>query len=100
MKIKILLICSAGTSTSLVVKKMQDEAKERGLDAIIEAKASMDAKLVGGEWDVLLLGPQMKYEEKTFKNLFPEKPVDVIPAIHYGRLNGAAVLDMALEMKK
>lgn len=97
---KILLICSAGTSTSLVVKKMQDEAKARGLDIEIAAKSSMDAKLVGQDWDVLLLGPQMKFEEKTFINLFPQKPVGVIPAIHYGRLNGAAVLDLALEMKK
>lgn len=97
---KILLICSAGTSTSLVVKKMQDEAAVRGLNIEIAAKSSMDAKLVGQDWDVLLLGPQMKFELKTFANLFPSKPLDVIPAIHYGRLNGAAVLDMALEMAK
>ncbi len=97
---KILLICSAGTSTSLVVKKMKDEAENRSLKVEIQAMSSGDAKLVGDQWDVLLLGPQMAYEENTFKKLFADKPVGVIPAIHYGRLNGAAVLDLALEMKE
>ncbi len=34
---KIMLCCSAGMSTSLLVKKMVDEAHKRGLEAEIKA---------------------------------------------------------------
>ena len=34
---KIMLCCSAGMSTSLLVKKMVDEAQKRGLEAEIKA---------------------------------------------------------------
>ncbi len=95
---KILLVCSAGTSTSLVVQKMQKVAVERGLKVDIEAVSSMAAKANGGEFDVLLLGPQMRFELKSFEELYSQKPVEVINTIDYGRLNGEAILDRALEL--
>ena len=39
---KIMLCCSSGMSTSLLVKKMQEEAARRGLEAEIRALELMD----------------------------------------------------------
>ena len=35
----ILLVCNAGMSTSMLVKKMQSSAEERSIEAHIEAKS-------------------------------------------------------------
>ena len=37
--VKILLVCSAGMSTSFMVNKMKDSAKARGIEAEIWAVA-------------------------------------------------------------
>lgn len=39
----IMLVCSAGMSTSLLVTKMQNAAKEKGLDAEIFAVSASEA---------------------------------------------------------
>ena len=41
---QILLVCNAGMSTSMLVKKMQQSAAERGIDVSIEAKSITEAK--------------------------------------------------------
>ena len=51
--------------------------------------------------DVLLLGPQVRYMLSSMKTLADEKNVgiDVINPMHYGMMNGEAVLDHALTLK-
>ena len=41
--VKILLVCSAGMSTSFMVNKMKDSAKARGIEAEIWAVADAEA---------------------------------------------------------
>ncbi len=96
---KILLICAAGMSTSLVVKKMKSVAEEEGKDYEIEAMPVQVAFDVAGEWDVLLFGPQLRYKIPEFKSKYPNKPVEPIAPQHYGMANGAAVLAQAEGMK-
>ena len=53
----IRLFCAAGMSTSLLVSKMQEAAKEKGKDADIAAfPISEMERLIDGV-DVALLGP-------------------------------------------
>lgn len=92
---KILLICSAGTSTSLVVAKMKEEAEKQGKKYEIQALPDNEAQEAGKDYDVLLLGPQLKYRLNAFKSRFSDKPVDSIPPILYGRLDGKGVLELA-----
>lgn len=40
----ILLVCNAGMSTSMLVKKMQDAAKTMGVEVEISAKSLTEAK--------------------------------------------------------
>lgn len=95
---KITLFCSAGMSTSLLVTKMQKEAEARGLDIEINAYSEAKAADLGQDADVILLGPQIRFKEKSIKELFPNKPVACIDMRAYGLVDGAAVLNEALKM--
>ena len=96
---KIILCCSAGMSTSLLVSKMQASAKEQGVECTIQAMSEAEVKNHESEMDVLLLGPQVRFLLNKFKAKYePSIPVDVINTIDYGTMNGAKVLKHALEL--
>ncbi|EKY29096.1 lichenan-specific phosphotransferase enzyme IIB component [Clostridium celatum DSM 1785] len=99
--IKIMLACSAGMSTSLLVTKMQDAAKEKGIEAEIWAISEVNLANEIDKCDVLLLGPQVRYVLNKAKTLAEPHgiSVEVINMIHYGICDGKAVLDRALELK-
>lgn len=101
-KSTIMLVCAAGMSTSMLVTKMQNAAKEKGLDAEIFAVAASEAdkKLASQTIDVVLLGPQVRFMAKQFQEkLEPLKiPVEVINMADYGMMNGAKVLERAVQM--
>ena len=98
--IKIRLFCSAGMSTSLLVSKMKEAANKRGLETDIAAfpESQMHANLDGV--DAALLGPQVGYRLAGAKEICAPKgvPVDVIPMVDYGMMNGENVLDFALKL--
>lgn len=101
-KSTIMLVCAAGMSTSMLVTKMQNAAKEKGLDAEIFAVAASEAdkKLASQTIDVVLLGPQVRFMAKQFQEkLEPLKiPAEVINMADYGMMNGAKVLEQAVQM--
>lgn len=98
--VKILLCCSAGMSTSMVVKKMQKAAAHQGLDAKIEAVGMEEFSEKITEYDCCLLGPQIKYKLAEFERHAQEynKPVSVINTMDYGMLNGEKILKSALAL--
>lgn len=96
--IKIMLVCSAGMSTSLLVTKMSAAAVKNNIETNIFAVAEADAKKHFDEVDVVLLGPQVRFLLSKMKELLEPKgiPVDVINGIDYGMMNGEKVLNQAL----
>lgn len=96
----ILLCCSAGMSTSLLVNKMEKAAVEEGLNVKIQAVATMEVRNHINEVDVILLGPQVRYLLNDIKKIGDEKgvPVDTINPMHYGSCNGKEVLRTALQL--
>ncbi|EKQ51315.1 MULTISPECIES: PTS sugar transporter subunit IIB [unclassified Clostridium] len=100
--ITIKLFCASGMSTSVLVNKMKEAAKVKGVDAEIIAypESQMDRHL--DSMDVALLGPQVGYTLGKAKSLCEPKgvPVEVIPMVDYGMMNGAKVLDLALSLIK
>ncbi|WP_270784470.1 PTS sugar transporter subunit IIB [Enterococcus faecalis] len=68
----IMLVCSAGMSTSLLVTKMQKAAEDRGMEAM---KGQFEQKL----------------QPKGI-------PLDVINMADYGMMNGEKVLDQAISL--
>ncbi len=97
---KILLVCSAGMSTSLLVSKMKVSAKELGIDCTINAVAESELNDYDRDFDVLLLGPQVRFLFNKLKDRFSLEgvPVSVISTIDYGTMNGDKVLKYALDL--
>jgi PTS system cellobiose-specific IIB component len=100
--IKILLVCSAGMSTSLLVEKMKKAAREKKIEAEIWAigSSSLDAELNTKDVDVVLVGPQMRYElpriqERASHNNIKAEGIDMQD---YGLCRAEKVLDQALQL--
>ena len=97
---KIMICCSAGMSTSLLVKKMVEEAEKRGLDVDIKAFGGAEFEQQVGHYEVVLLGPQVKYMQKDLQHKANAYGIRVEPIymMDYGMQKGAAVLDFALSL--
>lgn len=96
----ILLVCSAGMSTSLLVTKMEKAAEAKGLKAKIWAVSGDAAEANMDKADVLLLGPQVRFLLNQMKGLAEPKgvKVDTINPTDYGMMNGEKVLNQAIGM--
>ena len=101
---RIYLFCSAGMSTSLVAKKMQEVADKHNLP--VEVKAFPDSKIdvTVEEFhpDIILLGPQVKFKfEETASKYEPKWiPVAVIDLEDYGKVDGERILKRAIKILK
>ncbi|WP_077328638.1 PTS sugar transporter subunit IIB [Virgibacillus siamensis] len=95
----IMLVCSAGMSTSLLVTKMEKAAAEKGEEIKIFAVSEAEASNHFDSIDILLLGPQVRFlKGKLEKRLAGYNvPVQVIESVDYGMLHGGKVLEKALE---
>ena len=99
----ILLVCSAGMSTSLLVTRMLDYAKEKQINVHIEAHPVGEVESYGPDADVILLGPQVRFQKAAIEKLAAGRkagpvPVDIIDMRDYGTMNGKAVFDAAMKM--
>lgn len=97
---QIMLCCSAGMSTSLLVNKMRQAAQEQEIDAQIDAFSVSEFDEQVGQYQVVLLGPQVKYlkDDLTQRAQPYDVPVAVIGMSDYGMQNGEHVLAQALEL--
>jgi len=100
--VKILLACCSGMSTSLLVEKMKEAAAKKGIDCEIWAVSQDKAEEEMEKADIVLLGPQMRFLKYKLEEKAKEIgiPVDVIEPIAYGRCDGEAVLNKAMELIK
>lgn len=97
---KILLCCSAGMSTSMLVKKMEQAAQERDIECHIEAVSVSVFDSAIQEYDVCLLGPQVRYQLEELQAIADGygKKVSAISPMAYGMMKGDEVLEQALEL--
>ncbi len=63
---------------------------------IIEAFPETLAGEKGQNADVVLLGPQIAYMLPEIQRLLPNKPVEVIDSLLYGKVDGLGVLKAAV----
>ena len=95
---QILLVCNAGMSTSMLVKKMHKVRLNVGLKFLSKQNPITEAKKNIHEADVILIGPQIRYELPAVKEIAGDIPVDAIDMRDYGMMNGPKVLDQALAL--
>ncbi len=86
----------------MLVKKMQAEAEKRGLDVKIDAYGVSEFDEQFAHYQVVLLGPQIKYMQESLaeKTLEQGIPVAAIDMMDYGMQRGDKVLDFALSLIK
>lgn len=96
--IEFIVCCSQGMSSSALMKKMRDYITKENLD--IKVNASTVDRIMSNEvpFDILLLGPQIRFEKAKLDKQFPNKAIDVIPMMLYGRLNGEEVVKLGLKL--
>lgn len=97
---KILLLCSAGMSTSMVVKKMKGAAVEKNIEIEIQAVGLELFSDYLNSYDLFLLGPQVRFKLNSFREEADRvgKKVEVINSSDYGLMNGKKILDWALSL--
>ena len=97
---KIMLCCSDGMSTSLLVEKMKVAAQEKGIEAEIWADclASIPS-YVEKTPDIIMVGPQIKFKLKSIQETFANTTCKVvaIDMRDYGAMRGENVLISALK---
>lgn len=93
---KILLVCNAGMSTSMLVARMEKAAVSRGLSIEIQAVPIVQAETIMKDWDIVMLGPQVRHQLRSLQEKANGVPIVVIEMRDYGMMNGDKVLDAAL----
>lgn len=97
---KILLVCAAGMSTSLVVEKMKKALGEDEQHFVIDARPADKFEYIISEYDVALLGPQIKFKKAEFSGIARQYgiPVDLVNTMDYGLCKGDKILKFAKEL--
>lgn len=96
---KILLVCAAGMSTSLLVSNMKKFAEA---EDVIEAYPFHKLDSLVNDYDVILVGPQIRYKMNDIEKLCKEngKAVGLIEMTTYGQMNGEAAMEQAKNLLK
>lgn len=90
---KILLVCTLGVSTSLLVKHMQEVADP---EDFIEAQGVGNLEEAIHDFDVVLVGPQIAWKYKQLEKFCKDnnKPCGLIDPVIYGRFDGPAAMKL------
>ena len=98
--IRVLIVCSWGMSTSLLVDSMLAAAVASRYELTVEALSAGEYAGRVEECDVVLIAPQIRHLRKSIEKLAAEvgKPVALIEPFHYATMNGQAVLEQVLHL--
>lgn len=98
--IRVLIVCSWGMSTSLLVDSMLAAAKARKCELSVEALSAGEYIARVEECDVVLIAPQIRHLRKSIEKLASSlgKPTALIEPFHYATMNGEAVLEQVLRL--
>ena len=103
--LNILLVCNLGASTGVMVSKMRaiaaDSEKLRAIKINIEAHPAGLLVEKISEFDVVLLGPQIKHRLAELEAICREhqRPIGVIDVRDYGTVNGGNILKTAILLR-
>jgi len=98
--VRVLIVCSWGMSTSLLVDSLQAAAQAAHLELQVEALSAGEYAAQVDECDVVLIAPQIRHLRKSIEKLAHSlgKPVAMIEPFHYATMNGQAVLEQVMHL--
>lgn len=98
--IRVLIVCSWGMSTSLLVESMLAAAATAKNELVVEALSAGEYAARVEECDVVLIAPQIRHLRKSIEKLALSvgKPVALIEPFHYATMNGQAVFEQVLDL--
>lgn len=98
----LLLICTAGITTGLLVRSIEKEIEKREIPLHVYSAPSIIAEQIIDKQkiDGILIGPQAQYEIQRLEGLLNSKkiPYQLISKENYELLNGSGVLDEGIEI--
>lgn len=96
---RVLVICGQGMSTSLLVQNMYRYADEGD---VIQAASAGELQDLIDQFDIVLLGPQIRYKLKSILNITNRYQVGVamIDAVAYGHLDGKIAYEQSRALFK
>ena len=96
----ILLVCNAGMSTGIMQLKLTQELKARNIEGEVKATALAEINEFVDKFDVVLLGPQIRFAINEVKEKAGDKLVMVIAPQDFGTMNAKKVKDDILKQVK
>lgn len=98
--ITIVLFCSTGLSTNLLIRKMELAAEKKEIQINVKSypESVMKNHIKGA--DVVLVGPQIRHAIDEIKEECDQHdvPIEVISTKDYGMMDGEKILDQALRL--
>jgi len=83
----------------MVAQKIAEAAKNRGIEANVNAYSMSEIGQVIGGADIILLGPQIRFKLNAFQKEYGDRgvPIIVVEPTDYGTLNGENILNTVLK---
>lgn len=94
---KIILLCSAGMSTSMLMQRMREAAEAQGYACTVDAYPVSEAKKVAGDADIVLLAPQIRFNVDAVAEQVA-CPVAAMDMMAYGLMDGAKAIAQVKEV--
>ena len=92
---RIVLLCTAGVSTNLLVRRMESEAARLGYPCSVTFYPIQEVADAAKFADVMLLAPQSAFELPEIQVKFPNVKSAVIPKDLYASVDADKILDLA-----
>lgn len=96
---RVFVVCSYALSSSLLADKMQQLAKDRGMEVEVQFLRPDQLRDKTEQGDVVLLSPQVRFNKTVIQKLLESEgiPIVDIPMQVYGMLDAEAAIALAAE---
>ena len=97
---KIVFICGNGVSSGMIANKTQKAGQNKGYDIKTEAYSYAQLRDVIDNFDVVLVAPQMKFNEKSIADTCKVhgKKYAIVDDLTFATLDGEKCFDTALKL--
>lgn len=101
---KVLMVCSGGMSSAIVVKAVKEEAVKKNFNLEIKAVGTgeFEDELKQGNYELALVAPQVKHRFKLFEEQAASAnvPVELIVPMGYTPIGAPKVLAQIIKHAK